>query len=132
MIIKTVQTLVFEYPEDYQAEIEWNKKRDGDWVHQSRDTMCSVYTLTNNYLIPTKAKHSFLDNPYFEAEPRTEEPSFTATDFGKGTITRYTDEPQTDCPQSAICCKPCKECGACEKECGMWEILKNATQTENE
>jgi hypothetical protein len=30
-------------------------------------------------------------------EPQTEEPSFTATDFGKGTITRYTDEPQTDC-----------------------------------
>lgn len=25
------------------------------------------------------------------------EPSFTATDFGKGTITKYTDEPQTDC-----------------------------------
>lgn len=75
MIIKTAQTLVFEYPEDYQAEVEWNKKRDGDWVHQSTDTMCSVYTLTNNYLIPTKAKHSFLDNAYFEAaqgEPQAE------------------------------------------------------------
>ena len=72
MIIKTIQTLVFEYPEDYQAEVEWNKKRDGDWVHQSRDTMCSVYTLTNNYLIPTKTKHSFLDNPYFEAEPQND------------------------------------------------------------
>lgn len=75
MIIKTVQTLVFEYPEDYQAEIEWNKKRDGDWVHISTDTMCSVYAITNNYLIPTKAKHSFVDNAYFEAEqtePQTE------------------------------------------------------------
>lgn len=91
MIIKTVQTLVFEYPEDYQDEIEWNKKRDGDWVHQSTDTICSVYTLTNSYLIPTKAKHSFVDNPYFEAEP-----SFTATDFGKGTITKYTDEPKAE------------------------------------
>ena len=28
---------------------------------------------------------------------RKTEPSFTATDFGKGTITKYTDEPQTDC-----------------------------------
>lgn len=28
---------------------------------------------------------------------RKTEPSFTATDFGKGTITRYKDEPQTDC-----------------------------------
>ena len=73
MIVKTVQTLVFEYPEDYQAEVEWNKKRDGDWVHQSTDTICSVYTLTNNYLIPTKAKHSFLDNHYFEAEPSNSE-----------------------------------------------------------
>ena len=73
MIIKNIQTLVFEYPEDYQAEVEWNKKRDGDWVHISTDTMCSVYTLTNNYLIPTKAKHSFLDNPYFEDEPNSSE-----------------------------------------------------------
>ena len=39
-------------------------------------------------------------------------------------------EPQTDCPQSHICCKPCKECGACEEECGMWEKLKAAMQTE--
>ena len=31
-----------------------------------------------------------------EDEPQMEEPSFTATDFGKGTITRYTDEPQTE------------------------------------
>ena len=30
-------------------------------------------------------------------EPQTEEPSFSAIDLGKGTITRYTDEPQTDC-----------------------------------
>lgn len=95
MIIKTVQTLVFEYPEDYQAEIEWNKKRDGDWVHQSTDTICSVYTITNRYLIPTKAKHSFVDNPYFEAEPQK----------------WYKDEPQTDCRR----CKhyatdKCKEC----------------------
>jgi hypothetical protein len=27
-----------------------------------------------------------------KTEPRTEEPSFTATDFGKGTITRYKTE----------------------------------------
>ena len=26
-----------------------------------------------------------------------DEPSFTGTDFGKGTITRYTEVPQTDC-----------------------------------
>lgn len=30
---------------------------------------------------------------------RKTEPSFTATDFGKGTITKYTDEPQ---PQSLL------------------------------
>ena len=91
MIIKTVQTLVFEYPEDYQAEVEWNKKRDGDWVHQSTDTICSVYTLTNNYLIPTKAKHSFVDNPYFEDEPQTEE-WHTWQDEQE-----YNDRWQTDC-----------------------------------
>ena len=39
------------------------------------------------------------------------------------------DTPQTDCPQSNICAKPCKECGACEEECGMWKAL-NKLQTE--
>lgn len=34
-------------------------------------------------------------------------------------------EPSTDCPQSNICKKPCKECGACEEECGMWKALNN-------
>ena len=103
MIIKTVQTLVFEYPEDYQAEIEWNKKRDGDWVHQSTDTMCSVYTLTNNYLIPTKAKHSFLDNPYFEVEPQNDFEGCKHYVYQLG-CTHHANceyepktEPQTDC-----------------------------------
>lgn len=68
MIIKTEQTLVFEYPEDYQAEVEWNKKRDGDWVHKSTDTMCAVYTLTNSYIIPTAKRHSFVDNAKFDTE----------------------------------------------------------------
>ena len=105
MIIKTMQTLVFEYPEDYQAEVEWIKKRDGDWVHQSTDTICSVYTLTNNYLIPTKAKHSFVDNAYFEAEQTEPQKWETPPKFEhKGIITTCVgvpmalieDEPQTE------------------------------------
>ena len=39
------------------------------------------------------------------------------------------DEPQTECPQANICRKPCKECGACEEVCGMWEKLKAEPQT---
>lgn len=39
-------------------------------------------------------------------------------------------EPQTDCPQSNICGKPCKECGACEEECGLWKKLKTEPQTD--
>lgn len=45
------------------------------------------------------------------------EPSFTATDFGKGTITRYKDEPQTEeCPfYDAIPCEwVCTEYGKCK------------------
>jgi len=34
-------------------------------------------------------------------------------------------EPQTDCPQANICSKPCKECGACEVECGLWQKIKD-------
>ena len=39
-------------------------------------------------------------------------------------------KPQTDCPQSNICGKPCKECGACEEECGLWKKLKTEPQTD--
>ena len=45
------------------------------------------------------------------------------------------DEPQTDCPQSNICGKPCKECGACEEECGLWKKLScpsRATEEQEE
>lgn len=35
------------------------------------------------------------------------EPSFTATDFGKGTITRYKDEPQTERVET-MSCQECK------------------------
>ena len=72
---------IFAYPDDDYMTMECLcrklykhgliDKKDGEWT-------------TN-----------FIDR---KTEPQTEEPSFTATDFGKGTITRYTDEPQTDCP----------------------------------
>lgn len=60
-------------------------------------TGCDYYDLPNAFHPCASCVDFSKYKPKIEAEPRTEEPSFTATDFGKGTITRYTDEPQTDC-----------------------------------
>ena len=31
----------------------------------------------------------------------------------------------SECSMSKVCKKPCKECGACEEECGMWKTLNS-------
>lgn len=51
MIIKQTQTLIFQYPDDYIAEHEWNKTKDDKWVHKGTDTQCSVYELTTDFYI---------------------------------------------------------------------------------
>ena len=65
-----------------------------DYCDICKRDMCEVCIAdaTNPYCVPSHYEINYEPKD----EPQTEEPSFTATDFGKGTITRYTDEPQTE------------------------------------
>ena len=58
MIIRQTQTLIFQYPDDYQQEYEWCKTKDDRWFHKGRDTNCSIYETSTDFTITQSEERS--------------------------------------------------------------------------
>ena len=43
MVIQQKHIIIFQYPQDYEAEYEFCKTKGDEWVHKGKDTRCSVY-----------------------------------------------------------------------------------------